>query len=386
MQQQRPAWSSPTVDWVIKISRFCNLRCRYCYEYPHLGDHTRMSLAHIEAMFRRIAEHYQSSDKRMDFVWHGGEPLLIEPAYYREIAVLEREIFTPVGLAYANNVQTNLTRLSPPILELIRGFFNGMSVSIDFFGDQRVNIGGKPIEPLVKRNMARLKNEGIVFGCISVLSRENVEHVEEIYRYVEEHGYSLRFLPIYRTGFPGQQDHLALSASEIVMAFERLADVWLTSERAIRVRPLEDYLTHVIGKLTLGCASQPVYDKSEDEVVYVVATDGSLYSTADAYNEALCHGNLFTTSIAEMQRGAVYRRAVEQSRQRMAATCERCAYYGACSGFIMGEATPEERHLDHDGALVCGIAEPMHRYLERRLVASGLGDRSAATTAAPRPR
>jgi uncharacterized protein len=344
-----------------------------------------MSLDDLEAMFCRIAEHYQGSGKRMDFVWHGGEPLLVEPTYYREIALLQRKTFTPIGLAYTNNLQTNLTRLNPATLDLIRGFFDGMSVSIDFFGDQRVNIRGKPIEGLVQRNMARLKAEGVIFGCISVLSRKNVEHVEEIYRHVEEHGYSLRFLPIYRTGFPGQQEHLALSASEIVAAFERLADVWLTSERPIRVRPLEDYLTHVIRKLTLGCEGQSVYDKLADEVVYIVGTDGSLYSTADAYNEALSHGNLFTTSIAEMQRGAAYRRAVEQSRQRMAATCGHCVYHGACSGFIMGEATPEERHLDDHGALVCGIAKPMHEYLERRLSASGLWAASTSATGPPRP-
>lgn len=365
-------WSTPSVDWVIKISRYCNLRCHYCYEFEHLGEKARMSLADIEKMFRHIALHYRDSGKVMNFVWHGGEPLLIEADYYRQIARLQQQIFVCAGIEYRNSLQTNLTTLTQTTLGLINGFFHGMSVSIDFFGDHRVSRAGRPIEDLVRRNMARLKQEGIRFGCISVLSRSNVEYVEDIYRYVAEHGYSLRLLPIYRKAFSGQQDQLALSAEEIVTAFTRVADLWLSSDRVLRVRPLEDYLTHVVRKLTLGTQGHAVYDKRMDEVVYIVGTDGSLYSIADAYFEPLCHGNLFTTSLQEMQSGAVYARVVAQARERMHKTCQHCEFHGPCSGFIMGEATEEERYVDADEQLRCGIARPMHEYLERRLLASGV--------------
>jgi uncharacterized protein len=365
-------WSTPSVDWVIKISRFCNLRCHYCYEFEHLADRARMSLTDIERMFRHIAMHYAGSGKTMNFVWHGGEPLLIEPDYYMEIAALQRQIFGATGIEYRNNVQTNLVKMTPSTIKLIKGFFHGMSVSIDFFGDHRVNVAGQPIEERVKRNMERIKEEGIRFGCISVLSRSNVAHVDEIYRYVEKNGHSLRLLPIYRKAFPGQQDGLALSAEEIVDAYIRLADLWLASDRAIRVRPLEDYLTHVVRKITLGKDGHPVYDKWQDEVVYIVGTDGSLYSVADAYAESLCHGNLFDTPIGEMRSGKTYARVVAEARDRMRKTCHHCEFHGPCSGFIMAEATEEERYLDARGQLRCGIAKPVHEYLERRLLELGI--------------
>jgi len=73
------------VEWVVKISKLCNLRCTYCYEFPFLADRTRMRLEDLRIMFRHIAEFYAARPKRMDFVWHGGEPLLIEPTYYSNI-------------------------------------------------------------------------------------------------------------------------------------------------------------------------------------------------------------------------------------------------------------------------------------------------------------
>ena len=30
-------------QFVLKISKYCNLRCDYCYEFPHLGDKARMA-------------------------------------------------------------------------------------------------------------------------------------------------------------------------------------------------------------------------------------------------------------------------------------------------------------------------------------------------------
>jgi hypothetical protein len=50
----------------------------------------------------------------------------------------------------------------------------------------------------------------------------------------------------------------------------------------------------------------------------------------------------------------------------MAATCHSCEFHGACSGFFMGQATPEQRILEN-GALVCSVAQPVQEYICARL-------------------
>ena len=41
-------------QFVFKVSKYCNLRCDYCYEFPHLGDMSRMRVDQIRAAFQNI--------------------------------------------------------------------------------------------------------------------------------------------------------------------------------------------------------------------------------------------------------------------------------------------------------------------------------------------
>jgi len=362
------------VEWVVKISKLCNLRCTYCYEFPFLGNPERMRLDDLARMFGHIADYYAEAPKRMDFVWHGGEPLLIEPEYYQQIVERQHAAFDPVRVPFTNSVQTNLTTLNDKVMGLIQsGFFGNIGVSLDLFGDQRVNVAGKPSQSLVLQNMQRLIDAGISFGCITVLSQVTAPHIEAIYHFFEEIDTSFRLLPVYRTGYEHQQDALALTDREIVAAFKKVVDLWLASDRNIQVRPIEDYITNAVWKLD-RVPPRSHYDKLQDEVVYIVNTDGSLFSVADPPDMNLCHGNIFQSPLGDLKRSAGYLRAVQAAQDRMHATCSNCNYFGICSGYFMGEATPEQRHMDANGRLTCGVVQPMQEYIERRLIELGVFD------------
>lgn len=369
-------WNPPLVQWVVKASKHCNLRCRYCYEYPFLGNKQRMEPAQLRGMFQHIAEYYAGTSKRMDFVWHGGEPLLHKAAYYHEIEGLQQEAFDGSGVAFTNSIQTNLTILNDEVIDLMKGFFSHIGVSIDLFGDQRVNIAGRTVERNVLENMQTLKDIGIRFGCITVLSQETVAHVEKIYQFFDDIDTSFRLLPIYRTGFSGQQDRLAVSDIEIVDAFKKIVDLWFSSDSTIQVRPIYDYVAHVIRQAMGSHSIRQYYNKEQAEVVYIVDTDGSLYSNGDAYEPQLCHGNIFFQSLDEIRQSSSYRQVVALAHGRLADACSPCAFHGACSGFFMAESTPEQRWLDSDGRLTCGVAKPVQEYILQVMTRAQLIDAS----------
>jgi uncharacterized protein len=360
-----------TVEWVVKISKLCNLRCKYCYEFPFLANRERMSLDDLARMFQHIADYYRGSRKRMDFVWHGGEPLLVEPEYYQRIAEKQHDAFDPADVPFTNSVQTNLTTLSDATLEFMKtGFFGNIGVSFDVFGDQRIDAGGRSTEETVLRNMQRLRESGLSYGCIVVLSQKTAPYIREIYRFFEEINCSFRLLPIYRTGFLHQQDDLALSAEEIVRVFKTAVDLWMASTKDIQVRPIADYISNVVNKLD-NSPRRHFYDKLKDEVVYIVNTDGSLYSVADPPDSALCHGNLFSSSLDDLKQSAGYLRAVAAAHGRMSDCCTDCMYHGVCSGYFMAEATPEQRYYDETGRLNCSVVRPVQEYIEEVLLSSG---------------
>ena len=76
--------SSP--QFVVKVSKYCNLRCDYCYEFPHLGNSARINLDQIRAGFQNIKNSIDDlSIENVDFIWHGGEPLLIPLEFYERV-------------------------------------------------------------------------------------------------------------------------------------------------------------------------------------------------------------------------------------------------------------------------------------------------------------
>jgi uncharacterized protein len=173
------------VQFVVVSSKFCNLRCSYCYEYPDLDDRTTMSPDQFEHMYRSIADHYHLLDHpvAIEFDWHGGEPLLLGADFYWRNFDLQTKIFDDPRVTVTNCVQTNLTVLNDRLIKVLREGFDGVGVSIDLFATARLNAGGRDLQPTVLANMDILREAGVTFGAITVLSRRNRPHLEKIFRF-----------------------------------------------------------------------------------------------------------------------------------------------------------------------------------------------------------
>jgi uncharacterized protein len=66
------------VYFVMKLSKQCNLRCTYCYEFDELGIADRMALDDLEAFLSGLATDQPPDGwPQLRFVFHGGEPLLL---------------------------------------------------------------------------------------------------------------------------------------------------------------------------------------------------------------------------------------------------------------------------------------------------------------------
>lgn len=362
-----------TVQWVIKATKLCNLRCRYCYEYPWLGDPARIRPAQLARFFEHVATFYAGKKTKMEFVWHGGEPLLLGSEYFGQVFDLQDRIFGSSGVEFQNSIQTNLVRLPRCDIPLLRKFSN-VGVSVDLFGDLRVDRRGRIMQSQTLDNMQALLDEGVRFGCIVVLSKGTAESLDGIFQFFSDLVLSFRLLPIYRTGFPDQHDTFGLNASEVVAALNRAVDLWFEMSTPIHVRPVQDYVTNVL-RQHMGLVHRlGRYSSKLGETLYIVNTDGGLFSNADAYNPQYCYGNIFEAPLDELLKTEGYHKSKSERLQRMRDVCGECRFFGACSGFFMGEATPEQRYLDESGKLVCGTARSVQEYIEKKLVDAGVID------------
>src|SRR3954453_19999673 len=158
------------IQFVIKTSKHCNLRCKYCYEFASLGDTSRISLVDCNSLYENVARFLEKAGGReyeVHFIWHGGEPLLIPVSYYEATFAQQGEAFAGLQaeITIKNLIQTNLTFLDQDRIDLLKRF-DHIGVSADIVGGLRQDIKGRSRESATIKNMERLKLEGIDFGAI----------------------------------------------------------------------------------------------------------------------------------------------------------------------------------------------------------------------------
>ena len=356
--------------FVLKLSKLCNLRCTYCYEYDELGLNARMPLDRLERFFAWLAEKQPPGGwQPFRFVFHGGEPLLLPHEYFEAIVAAQRRHLAPAGLRYENSLQTNLIRLSDRTIELLDRLRIGLGVSLDVFGGQRVFASGRDSQDLVLANLQRLLDSGVArrlgVGIISVLHRENLDRIVSVYEFCAELGLTYRVLPVFSlVEPPPRMAGLMLRHEDVVAAFQRLGEHWLSSGLATDVFPLRNYLEAAISSL-LGTPVH-TYDPAAADWAYIVNTNGDVYSNAEAYTPAGWMGNIFSEPFFDILRSPEHERSLKPRLER-AQVCQACRFGLACSRVPLIEAVASERAIGADGRLQCPIALPMIDFFRERL-------------------
>jgi uncharacterized protein len=380
--------TSRQVQFVIKISKFCNLRCTYCYEFAELGQRERMSLDQLRSMYVHMRDYYVRKDQEdgvrthLHIVWHGGEPLMIEPEYYWRSLDDQREIFGD-SLKVSNFIQTNLTVLDDERIRLLRDGFDHVGVSVDLFSGLRVNIAGRDQQKNVVANMERLRAEGVPFGCITVLTRKNLGRVQDTFSFYARAGIGFRVLPLFDGAYENQHAAYDITVPEIVAALNEMADLWLESDTPVQVSPLDSHFQTVLRHLNPD-APRVYFNQREWLSVMVVNTPGDVYAYGDPYEDpAASLGNIFTTPLQELLSGPRFEASATAAETRMAANCLNCKYFGACSGAPIA-SNRDNVHTVVDGIAVCDVERVVLEHIENRLRNSdvlGPDGRVAAVTA-----
>src|SRR5215467_1760411 len=121
------------LEWVVKASKFCNLRCAYCYEWDSLADPVRIPVEAWRRVLDAIRTYHLKLQQQLRknvqsrLIWHGGEPLALPLSYLDEAMALQHEMLA--NLDHRILLQTNLFRLNSGMLDLLRRHNVGLGVS-----------------------------------------------------------------------------------------------------------------------------------------------------------------------------------------------------------------------------------------------------------------
>jgi uncharacterized protein len=339
----------------------------------------------IEYFFRNVAEHMLTRGKSMPIhlILHGGEPLLLPRDYLRAVAALRDKYLGSNGILSTTAVQSNLFSLPEATLDLLSELNIELGISLDVFGDQRVDIKGRNSQEKVMSNLQRVLDRGISVGGISVLHALNVGQVEKTYRFFNKLHMDLRFLPTFASEKAAERiQYLLLSHEQIVTALKRIVRLQFEEPANINVHPVKDYVDAAIRYLTgrdIGA-----YHPADHEWALIINTNGDTYSNGDTYQLAGYMGNVFRQTLDDVFASSQYAGATA-ARMERARVCETCPYYRYCDQLSLIEAIDSERAYDVQGNLVCSIARPMIQFIVEEMRRSSSARELLQFHAAQRP-
>ena len=369
---------SYSIDWVVKASKLCNLRCSYCYEWDELADPERMPLELWEKVLVAVRDHlgdalswdFHGGLAQANIIWHGGEPLLLPRTYFQDVLDLQDKIFPAVwreaGLV-RNTMQTNLYKAPDATLSLLREQGFSFGVSYDGVSGVRMTAAGKVTEPQVLNNIARARAMGFDPGAIVVVAGHTAPRLRALYEELRGAVSQMKLLPLFNGPDTRPVAGVSIGAADIVEALADLFRFWLDDGCAVRIDPLERYFSAVLNA-RLGLSARPYDRRRFGDNVMIVNIDGALRTPGASYDSP-AFGDLASQSIEEILASEPYAATLEAEDRARAATCGRCPYHGGCNSYPL--------FASDDGAADgqdCMIARPLMEAMDRHLDRLGVND------------
>ncbi|MET8990753.1 FxsB family cyclophane-forming radical SAM/SPASM peptide maturase [Nonomuraea wenchangensis] len=332
----------PFKSFICKVASRCNLDCDYCYVYRHADQSwrrqpRRMSMATAARLGSRINEHALAHRlPQVDFILHGGEPLMLGLNYLRELCATVTRNAPDVRIRW--NGQTNGTTYTPEVQDFCREWDMSFGLSMDgprVANDRhRLDHAGRSMFDRLERALELLSSADgrrLWGGILAVIDLEN--DPLETYSYFRSFNPpSIDFLlPLghHDRRPPGKEGDL--STTPYADWLLEIFDVWYGERpQPIRIRRFRDIIALYLGatRSSEEWGLQPV-----DFVV--VETNGEIQAVDTlkvTYPGACDLGmNIFTHSFDAALTSPMVR-ARQQNWHALSDVCRACDLVRICGG------------------------------------------------------
>lgn len=321
---------------ILQPTAFCNIDCTYCY-LPGRDARARMSPAVLE----RIADEVLQSTifgKDTLILWHAGEPTAAPVSWYREAyRILQSRIDWPLRFQF----QTNGTLIDEEWVRFFADTGSSVTLSIDgptaLHDAHRVDRRGKGTHARVMASARLLKEAGIDFSTITVVTAESLTRADEIFDFFSALGVtSAGFSPEEAEGANRQsslyqQERLA----QVEAFFARLTERNLSAARPLRIREAE----HVLRPLRRGPNAKIQNQECALAAMVTIAADGTVaffspehLTTIREDGSVFAAGNLMSMPFDSMVNSAPVAQMEAEIRRGVELCRSSCQYFRFCGG------------------------------------------------------
>ena len=175
---------------VMKVTRDCNLRCKYCYlknKDNYKGEIIDFEL--FKVVIQRIIKDKLKSNnhhEKFSLVFHGGEPLLLDSEKFAIMLDYAQNEFNKNSINYDFCVQTNLTLLDEEKALLMQKY--NVHVGASFDGIKKGNEGRTKsfTQDKFEEKFFMMNDYNVDYSFLSVVNKANFESIQESIKFAEE--------------------------------------------------------------------------------------------------------------------------------------------------------------------------------------------------------
>jgi uncharacterized protein len=325
-----------------------------------------MNLETAEIMMDKTVQYV--GDKTLYFVWHGGEPLLSGLDFFYGIHDITKKYD---HLKIVHGIQTNGAFIDKDFIRFCKE--TGFKVSTSLDGPMDMNDStrkDKDGSGTFDRTMAFIKTmrqEGIDVSCVSVLHKNNISNIDQMYRFFKKEKINFRINPVVKAGNAvNNYNLLAISPKEYGTAMCKLFDLWFDDDNgeSLFLDPLVTIVGNIIEDQVWGCNYQGRCLQS----IISITPDGNIYPCGRFIGipEFYLGNILECESLKQAFDSDLYRTLSERCVDNIPG-CKRCDFAVICNAGCMITAHMANSNI-FDSDYYCAGRKKLFGHILKRLV------------------
>lgn len=311
----------------------CNLDCAYCYYIKN--DEKQLPGMSEQTLERVVINHIESQPDTtdvVDFIWHGGEPMMRGLDFYEKAVELQKR--HAGQRAVANTLQTNGTMINDRWARFFHDNQFMLGISIDgpnVLNDiARIDKNGHSSFERTMRGMRHLKEHQVEFNTLTVINNKTYWHGKTIYQFLKENGSSyMQFQPCTDHELDRRSDYdWSLNGKQWGQFLCDVFDEWSREDIGkVYVQFFENCLM-----ILMGYPSQMCHHSETCGQQLMVESNGDVYSCDHFGYDDYRLGNMTQMSLSELVNSPQQREFSRGKQHDLAGECQSCDFLQLCYG------------------------------------------------------
>lgn len=313
---------------VIELTENCNLGCTFCLR-PSFKK-SKMSIDILERIIETLLD-YENS--QVNFIWHGGEPLILGISFFKRIVTFQKK-YNKKNIKILNDVQTNATLLSEPFKKFFKkhNFTVGTSIQgpKEIHNKTRIDLSGNGSYERLIKNIINMKTKP---SAITVLTKDILGKEKETYEVLKKYSRGARiseYFPGGKNPNKNGQDNSMPTPREYGKSMIKFYEIWKKDKSPMELRPITEIIRYFVRGKSVSC----IYSQNSCHFGLIgIKENGDFYTCLRAAgNKRFFLGNIQKANPLKKFLSLGKKNYDGRRKFLNKQGCTRCEFFNYCNG------------------------------------------------------